>query len=426
MSADEESRDGGLPRVDTSAELVPARESGLFGSGGAPSMDGDELLPSPSVAAIRDAVVHIESAIDLGVAGDDLEYFVRDVCGRCFPSRSAVFLLDDALDHPGLSRAAAELHGISDAMFEESGIERIDQYALRYDASASGFDVPIQSEGKLLGVLALEYAVPPASVVDDREALSLMAFAIGSALSRARASDESRRLLDQVRHVQKLATIGQLAASITHELNHPLTTISVYADLLLRRAEDAGRDEWETVRLTRIAAAAARMHAFTRDLINYSRPSQKDRTYEDVRALIERSLSICDPIVARSGAQITVAVDDDVGAIFCIGSQIEQVLVNLVANAAHAVKADEGDIRISASKRDAHIRIMVEDDGPGIPVKHRDAVFDAFFSTKAPGSGTGLGLSIVHRIIDEHGGRIAVTDSALGGAAFEILLPSVR
>jgi signal transduction histidine kinase len=425
VSADEEHRDDDLAHGDASGELLQARQSGLFGARDVPPDETSELA-SPSIASLRDAIIQIDSAIDMGIAGDDLEYFVRDVCSRCFPHRSAVFFLDDAPDRPGLSRAAAELYGISDAMFDESGIELVERYVPRYGASVAGFDVPIQSEGKLLGVLGLEYPTVPDDVTTDRDALALVAFSTGSALSRARASDESRRLLDQIRHVQKLATIGQLAASITHELNHPLTTISVYADLLLRRAEDAGRDEWETVRLSRIAAAAARMHSFTRDLINYSRPSQKERAYEDVRVLIDRSLSICDPVLARTGASVTVEVDDDVGAIFCIGSQIEQILVNLVANAAHAVKTDEGSIRIAVSKVAPNVRIAVEDNGPGVPEQHRHAVFDAFFSTKAPGSGTGLGLSIVHRIVEEHGGSIRVDDSSLGGAAFEILLPAIR
>jgi signal transduction histidine kinase len=425
VSADEEHRDDDLGVAHAPGELLGARQSGLFGSRDAPSPEGSDLA-SPSIAALRDAVLQIDSAIDMGIAGDDLEYFVRDVCARCFPHRSAVFVLDDAPERPGLSRAAAELYGVSDAMFDESGIELVDRYEPRYGASVAGFDVPIQSEGKLLGVFGLEYPVVPDDVTTDREALSLVAFATGSALSRARASDESRRLLDQIRHAQKLATIGQLAASITHELNHPLTTISVYADLLLRRAEDAGRDEWETVRLSRIAAAAARMHSFTRDLINYSRPSQKERAYEDLRALIDRSLSICEPVIARTGATVTVDADEDVGAIFCIGSQIEQVLVNLVTNAAHAVNPDQGTIRIAVGKAAPNIRIVVEDDGPGVPEQHRHAVFDAFFSTKAPGSGTGLGLSIVHRIVEEHGGSIHVGDSSLGGAAFEILLPAIR
>jgi signal transduction histidine kinase len=415
VSADEESRDDSLHQH--------VRKSGLFGSHSLPE-DGD--LSAPSIAALREAIVQIDSAIDLGVAGDDLEFFVRDACGRCFPNRSAVFHLDDAPDLPGLSSAAAELYGISSAMFAESGIERVEEYVLRYEASAAGFDVPIRSEGKLVGVLALEYLEPPLEITSDRAALSLVAFAIGSAIARARASDESRRLLDQLRHMQKLSAIGQLAASITHELNHPLTTISVYADLLLRRAEDAGRDEWETVRLSRIAAAASRMQAFTRDLINYSRPSQKDRKYEDLRALVQRSLSICDPVIAGSGAKLEVEIDDDAASAFCIGSQIEQVLVNLVTNAAHVVTPSEGTIRITVTRDTANVLISVEDDGPGVPEKDKGAVFDAFFSTKAPGSGTGLGLSIVHRIIEEHGGSITVNDSALGGAAFRFSLPSLR
>src|SRR5690606_22527175 len=92
MSADEESRDD--------HRLEPLRKSGLFGPRGS---GADAEITSPTVATLRDAIAQIDSAIDLGIAGDDLEYFVRDVCARCFPHRSAVFFLDDAPSSPGLS-----------------------------------------------------------------------------------------------------------------------------------------------------------------------------------------------------------------------------------------------------------------------------------------------------------------------------------
>jgi two-component system, NtrC family, sensor kinase len=168
------------------------------------------------------------------------------------------------------------------------------------------------------------------------------------------------------------------------------------------------------------------MHSFTRDLVQYSRPSPKERKYEDVRALVDRSLSICEAVIGRNGATLTVEVGEDVGSIFCIGSQIEQALVNLVVNAAHAVEAGQGHVRIAAERDSGWVKLVVEDDGPGVPEKHKEAVFEAFFSTKAPGAGTGLGLSIVHRIVEEHGGSITVKDAALGGASFEILLPASR
>src|SRR5690606_12345406 len=145
--------------------------------------------------------------------------------------------------------------------------------------------------------------------------------------------------------------------------------------------------------LSRIAAAAERMHSFTRDLVQYSRPSSKERAYEDVRTLVDRSLSICEAVIGRSGATLTVEVADDVGSIFCIGGQIEQALVNLVVNAAHAVKPGEGHVRIRAERDSGWVKLVVEDDGPGVPEKHKEAVFEAFFSTKGPGAGTGLGLS---------------------------------
>lgn len=415
------------PDEDFGEGLPEVRHSGLFETGRALSpLDEEEVeLSPPSFSAIRDAITRLDSAVELGVNGDDLELFVCDVCRRCFPGRTPFFLLDDAPERPSLSRASAERHGVSDAMLDEAGIDLVETYQPRDEASAFGFDVPIQSEGKLLGVLSLEY--PGATVVydDDREALAIIALAIGSALSRTRASDERRRLIDQLRHQQKLATIGQFAASITHEMNHPLTTISVYSDLLLLRAHDLQRDEWETTRLTRIAAAAARMREFVKDLVEYARPSAKERVHESLEAIVQRSLAICEPVVSSNGATVEVLIEPEVGALYCVASQLEQVFVNLVSNAAQAFDAQGGRIRISAKREDDRARIRVEDDGPGIPEAHREAIFEAFFSTKGPGVGTGLGLSIVKRIVEDHGGTIAAGVAEIGGAAFEIVLPGL-
>ena len=99
--------------------------------------------------------------------------------------------------------------------------------------------------------------------------------------------------------------------------------------------------------------------------------------------------------------------------------------MNLVSNAAQAFDAQGGRIRISAKREDDRARIRVEDDGPGIPEAHREAIFEAFFSTKGPGVGTGLGLSIVKRIVEDHGGTIAAGVAEIGGAAFEIVLPGL-
>lgn len=421
MTADDQSPDG----LDLEGLDVGGRRSGLFSPHD--GARGAEELSPPSVGALRDVLMQIESAIDLGVVGDDLEYFVHDVCARCFPARTPSLSMAGALPAPRLSRAAAELHGISDAMLEESGVELIERYAPRFDAALFGFDVPVQSEGRLLGVLSLEYEGENSAVAEDRDAVSLIAFSIGSAVARAKAIDENTKLLDQLRHMQKLASVGQLTASIAHELNHPLTSVSVYAELLHKRAETTGRDDWETVRLARILSAAERMQGLTRDLVEYARPTPRERAYEDVAQLIARALSIGEPAVARSNAVVEVQIAEEMPPLFCIGSQIEQVLVNLVTNATHAVTQDgSGRVRVRADEQLPYVRILVEDNGSGISPAHRRSIFEPFFSTKGKGEGSGLGLSIVRRIVEEHDGTIAVIDGELGGATLEVRLPSMR
>jgi len=233
---------------------------------------------------------------------------------------------------------------------------------------------------------------------------------------------EVRQLQKQVIHTEKLATLGQVAAGVAHELNNPLTSITVYGNYLLNRL--LGEIEpADSERLKRIVEAAERIQSFTKDLVTYARPSGEEPTLIRLDELIERALSFCEHLIGEHGADVTLDVAEDVPPVYGIRGQLEQVFVNLLTNACHALVGKGGSIVIAAGPaNDDQVVITVEDTGHGIAAEHIEHVFEPFFSTKDQGEGTGLGLSIVRNILDNHHAEISVESEPGRGTKFKITM----
>jgi PAS domain S-box-containing protein len=230
-------------------------------------------------------------------------------------------------------------------------------------------------------------------------------------------------LQSQVIRAERLATLGELAAGVVHELNNPLTSITVYAEFLVRKLESQGADAPDVEKLRRIGASAQRILRFSRDLVQYARPSGKERESVDLAAVVRQSVSICEHLVERGGIALSVDVHPGLPIVQAVAGQMEQVLINLITNAVHAVE-EGGQVVVRARPDgDDAVRLEVADSGPGVPVDAREKIFEPFFTTKADGKGTGLGLPIVRNIVDQHRGTIAVDRSELGGALFYVTIP---
>lgn len=242
------------------------------------------------------------------------------------------------------------------------------------------------------------------------------------------------RLEDQILHAEKLATLGQLAAGVVHELNNPLTSISVYTDYLLQKGRRVGGDPADLERLGRIAEAAARMLRFTRDLVTYARPSTEEPSAVPIAEVLAQSAGFCEHVLRDANVTLTLRASSTLPPVRGLKGQLQQVFVNLFTNAAHAIGETKraGLIEVSASVDREHVLVEVSDDGPGIRAEHRSKVFEPFFSTKAEGKGTGLGLSIVRNIVRLHGGSIEIEsrhaestqgDGSATGTRFLVRLP---
>jgi two-component system, NtrC family, sensor kinase len=232
-------------------------------------------------------------------------------------------------------------------------------------------------------------------------------------------------LQQQIVRAERLATLGELAAGVVHELNNPLTSITVYAEYLVRKLEARGIEETDLEKLRRIGASAQRILRFSRDLVQYARPSRVETEPVDLASVVRQSVSICEHLVERGGIELVVDVDPELPVIQAVGGQLEQVLINLITNAVHAVE-EGGKVAVRARVDGAEtVLIEVADTGHGVPEGDRERIFEPFFTTKLDGKGTGLGLPIVRNIVEQHRGQISVTTADLGGAAFRVVIPVV-
>lgn len=258
-------------------------------------------------------------------------------------------------------------------------------------------------------------------------------FVLDGVRQRARLFEESRRLrsaLDEhdamLVQSNKLASLGQLAAGMVHEINNPLTSILAYTDFLTKRA--AAREDAEDVeRLRRITESAHRMLRLSRDIVSYARPSSSIAQPLIVSSVVEQALGFCEHLFEESNVTVQRTFGDGVLPVRGHPEQLAQVFVNLFTNACHAMPQSGGQLTITTELTgdEGRVRILVSDNGHGISPANLARIFVPFFTTKQEGRGTGLGLAIVKRIVEAHDGEVAV-ESDDRGTRFSIQLPVAR
>jgi PAS domain S-box-containing protein len=234
---------------------------------------------------------------------------------------------------------------------------------------------------------------------------------------------EMHRLQRQMIHTEKLATSGQLAAGVVHEINNPLTSISIHADYLAKVLERQGRSPQELTFVNRIRDAANRILRFTQDLMAFARPGGKEPELLELPAVIDQAAAFCEHVIARAGVRVERRYGP-APKVYGIRGQFQQVFINLITNACHAMVGVQGDRILTllvADNGDGRVRAEVGDTGPGIPEEIRDQIFEPFFTTKREGEGTGLGLSIVRNIVDNHQAEIRVEGEGGKGTRFVVV-----
>lgn len=228
------------------------------------------------------------------------------------------------------------------------------------------------------------------------------------------------RTQQELMHKENLASMGQLAAGVAHELNNPLGTILLFSDILLK---ETPQDDPKREDLQLIIQEATRCKAIVADLLNFARQQDVLTKDTDLHDLIERVIESLQLKPDFEGIEIKRDYDPDLPTVQADPDQLKQVFINLFDNAAEAVEGC-GLIEIITRVVDsAWIEIKISDTGCGIPKENMKKLFTPFFTTKPPGKGTGLGLSIVYGIIKMHRGQISAESTANEGTTFTITLP---
>ena len=238
---------------------------------------------------------------------------------------------------------------------------------------------------------------------------------------------ELNRTQRQVVHMEKMASLGKLAATVAHELNNPLAGILNYAKLVDRSLDEGEMPEDERVELRRclglIQKEAARCGDTVRNLLLFARQSGAELALVPLNPIIERSLMLVHHHLEMSGVQLeTTLFEEGTDQVVCDGNQIQQALLALLVNAVEAMP-DGGTLSVRAMGRDSWVAIAVSDTGTGIPPEAIPHIFEPFFSTKDKAEGVGLGLAVAYGIIQRHGGDIEVESKVDHGTTFTVTLP---
>lgn len=233
---------------------------------------------------------------------------------------------------------------------------------------------------------------------------------------------ERTRLEQQLRQAEKLSALGQMISGIAHELNNPLAVVKGYLDLVLSRHELAPQTRAD---LERVATESNRAAKLVSNFLAFAREQPAHRERLDLNQLIKRVVELREFEVRGAGAALTLDLAPDLPAATVDSDQVQQILINLVNNALHALAEKAPPRRLAIRSRQCanQIQVTVEDNGPGVPEALVTRIFEPFFTTKEVGTGTGLGLSIAHSIMADHQGSLSYQSTPGGGASFVLEFP---
>ena len=256
-------------------------------------------------------------------------------------------------------------------------------------------------------------------LAEERRLLDSVAREIAIIIERRQAEVEQARLQDQLRHADRLATIGKLAAGVAHELNEPLTGILGFAELL---KDLPGMPAEASSDLARIESAALHAREVVRKLLLFARQISPKQSRVAVNRLVQEVVAFFQARLSQQAIEVQTRLERTLPEILADEAQIRQIIMNLAINAIHAMDGG-GLLTIATRTRGKEIVLSVRDSGAGIPEGIRGKIFLPFFTTKDVDMGTGLGLAVVHGIVKSHRGRIKVASAEGRGAEFKVYLP---
>jgi two-component system NtrC family sensor kinase len=255
------------------------------------------------------------------------------------------------------------------------------------------------------------------------EVMTQIGLQLGRALERERAAAQAQHQHAALLQREKLAAMSTMLASVAHELNNPLASIGLHAELLRDEAGEGPLAE----PVAAITQAAARCERLVRQFLTLAREHPPARAVVALNTLVPETVELLAYALRVDNVHVHLHLDDQVPPLWGDPHQLQQVLLNLLTNAQHALRAAPGTREVTLTTRyDAapqQVTLLVADTGPGIPPALQARIFEPFFTTKPPGVGTGLGLPLCRGIVEAHGGTLDVTSTVGQGATFRLTLP---
>ncbi|HKU36875.1 MAG TPA: ATP-binding protein [Polyangiales bacterium] len=227
--------------------------------------------------------------------------------------------------------------------------------------------------------------------------------------------------LEQLRHAERLTTVGKLASGIAHELGTPLNVVDARAQMIAR-GESSGETALKDA--ATISEQARRMTHIIQQLLEFARPRRAQKMRHDLCTVLRTTVDLIQHLAARQGVRVRVSSDAEPVFASVDVSQMQQLVMNLLVNAIHA-EPRGGEVRAGVHRADGEsVCLVVEDDGAGMTPEVRERMFEPFFTTKDIGKGSGLGLSVVYGIVEEHAGAIDVRTNPGEGTRIAVSIPA--
>lgn len=386
------------------------------------------MNPTPSNPQSPQSGTAPRAVVDLGERIKEL---------KCLYEVAAVFAERRGSLHESLERVVSVLPGACRVPAAAIACLRLDGIETgrpveRPAAVAARISAPLRVGGQERGEVALAYiglpAIAPGSpntehaglfLDEERALLSAVAHQIGVFVASVEAEQRRTDIEATLRHADRLATIGQLAAGVAHELNEPLGNVLGFAQLALRVA---GVPPQVRTDLGRIADAALHGREIIRKLLMFARQAPASKQPTAINAVVEEAMFLLEAGCENPGIRFVRELGANLPEIAADPVQVRQVVTNLVINAMQAI-SDAGTITVRTAAKDAAVVLSVSDTGSGMTPEVLRRAFDPFFTTKDVGQGTGLGLAVVQGIVAGHGGSIEVESEPSCGSHFRVRLP---
>jgi signal transduction histidine kinase len=326
--------------------------------------------------------------------------------------QEVVALLPPAWQHPETARARIVLDGTA---YATPGFE--------HTRSRQSADIVVRdsTRGKVeVGYIDEKQTADEGPfLIEERALINSVAQEIASLVERQSVEEERELLQEQVRHADRLATIGQLSAGVAHELNEPLAAILGFAQLC--RKHDS-LPPAAAADLDKIIGATLHARETVKKLMLFARPRPPVREKVRLGRIVEEGILFLESRARKAGIEVRRRVEPGLPDILADPNQLYQVLVNLMVNAMQAMPKG-GLLSIDVYAEDGSIVLAVEDQGAGMSAQVLQHIFDPFFTTKDVEEGTGLGLPVVHEIVASHGGCVRVRSEPGKGSRFEVQVP---